>query len=563
MIEKLIKRVFDYVNSVLNGEINACKKLKQACQRFLDDVERLKSEDFPYYFDATELEEFYEWARMFKHHKGILAGKPIELTDFQLFLAANIFCWKKKSNNARRFRKVYIQLARKNAKTQFLALIASYVAFLSDEQEEVYIAGWSREQSSICYEEILSQIRTCELLKGKYTDSYGRIRHIKSGSIIQPLSREARKTGDGKSPSVAIIEEYHAHETSEIYDVMASGMGARPNGMIVIITTAGFDLSRPCFTEYEYVSRILDPDDETENDEYFGVICELDPDDDVKDKSNWLKPNPILATYDAGIEYLEGELRTALDVPEKMRSFLTKNMNIWVDQKDNVYIPLKKFRQCAGKIPDLTGASVYVGVDLSATEDLTSVSFVFPLEGKYYVKSHSFIPGERMKEKMQIDKVRYDLWEQQGYLTATDGEIINYEDVEAYIINQISTLQPSHVEICYDPWNARHLAQRLEERGLNVIEIPQSIRHLSIPTKSFREAVYEKKVVHDDNPVLNWAVSNAVVKMDDQENIMISKKASKNRIDPIASVINAFARAMHHAGNIDLNEYILSDEFSF
>lgn len=562
MIEKLIQRVLDYAQDIVEGNIKAGKKHIQACQRFLNDIENLQSENSPFYFDGTELEQFYEWARMFKHKKGVLVGKPIELTDFQLFIAANLFCFKWKETGYRRFQKAYIQLGRKNAKSQLLAILATYIAFLSDQQEEVYIAGWSRDQSKLVYNEILNQIRGQSILNGKYSDSYGKITHLKSGSIIEPLSREARKLGDGKNPSVGIIDEYHAHETSEIYDVIDSGMGARPNPLLAIITTAGFDLASPCYKEYDYVSKVIDPAYEAENEEYFVLICELDPDDDVKDESNWIKANPIVATYPEGVKRLKSDLNVAVEQPEKMRNFLTKRMNRWVDQKENGYMSLKRWKESKGELPDLRGKTVYVGFDLSATNDLTSVAFVFPHEGKFYVKGHSFIPEDRMREKIQMDKQPYDSWADQGLITPTPGSIIDYREVEAHILDTLSDLTPSYVEICYDRWNAAHLAQRLENQGLTVVEIPQSIRHLSLPTKNFREKVYDGKVVHENDPVIYWAMSNAILKMDDQENIMISKKVSKDRIDPVAAIINAFARAMHDENNINLNDYILSEEFS-
>lgn len=556
MITELIARIVQYAEDIVDERITACKKHKQACERFLNEIELIPNDDYPYYFDGDELYRFYRWARMFKHTKGILAGQPIELTDFQLFVVGNIFCWKRKENHLRRFRKAYIQLARKNAKSQLLALIASYECFLSPEQSEVYIAGWGREQSSIVYNEVLSQIQSCSLLNGKYTDSYGRIRHKKSGSIIQPLSKEARKTGDGKNPSLAVIDEYHVHETSEIYDVLVSGMVARQNPLIVVITTAGFNLDSPCYTEYQYVSKVLDPDSPIENDEYFVMICELDKDDDIKDERNWIKANPIVATYEEGMNFLRSELQTALDVPEKMRSFLTKNMNIWVDQKDNGYIPLDKWRACAAsKKIDLDVRECYIGVDLSKKIDLTSISGIVPLgDGRFYVWSHSFIPEDTLAEKRRTDKVPYDLWVEQGWITVTPGAVVDYHFIQSYIKKLADDKLWDIKEICYDPYNATHFAQEMEAEGYTMVEIRQGIRTLSEPTKFFRELVFSGKIVHDDNPVLNWAVGNAVVRQDHNENIMLDKDKSTDRIDPLAAVINAMTRAMTRTETVDINE---------
>lgn len=559
MIDELIERLVHYAQDVIDGRITACKKHIQACERFVVDIERSQESDFPFYFDAEELYRFYRWSRMFKHTKGVLAGQPIELTDFQLFIVGNIFCWKRKDTGIRRFRKAYIQLARKNAKSQLLALIASYECFISPEQSEVYIAGWGREQSSIVYNEILSQIQAADLLKGKFSDSYGRIRHLKSGSVIQPLSKESRKTGDGKNPSLAVIDEYHAHETSEIYDVMISGMVARANPLIVVITTAGFNLSSPCFTEYQYVSSVIDPSSPIENEEYFVMICELDKDDDIKDERNWIKANPIVATYEEGMAFLRSELQAALDVPEKMRNFLTKNMNLWVDRKDNGYMPMDAWAACGASkdnpLPDIAVRDCYVGVDLSKKIDLTSIGGVIPLEdGRFFVWSHSFIPEDTLATKRKTDKVPYDLWAKQGWITVTPGAVVDYR----FIMSHIKKLEEEHMwrikEICYDPYNATQFAQEMDSEGYTMVEIRQGVKTLSEPTKNFRELVLSGNIIHDNNPVLTWAISNAVTKQDHNENIMLDKDKSTNRIDPIAAVINAHVRAMLSADESSVYE---------
>lgn len=544
--EELFNRVYNYSLDIVEGKIIACKKHIAACNRFLNDLEKIQDDEYLYYFDIDELEDFYVWAKMFKHTKGVLKGTFIELADFQLFLAANILCFKNKKDASRRFRKVYIQLARKNAKSQFLAILSTYCTFLSDEMEECYIAGWGREQSSIVYKEILAQIKDVELFSGKYTDSYGKITHQKTGSIIQPLSKEAKKTGDGTNPSVGICDEYHCHETSEIYDVIESGMISRKSPLMAIITTAGFNLNAPCFLEYKYVSRILDEGDETENESYFVMICELDKDDDIKDEKNWIKANPIVATYEEGLKSIREKLQAAIDEPSKLRSFLTKNMNIWVDMKDNGYMIMTKWNICGDDIlilNDFEGQEAILGIDLSAKIDLTSLGIIIKTD-KYNVFSHSFMPEDSMREKVKSDKARYDLWHEQGYITTTPGSVVDYNFIKKYIKKLEEECGLVIKEICYDPWNASQFAQDMEADGYTMIEIRQGIGTLGEPTKNFREEVYSKNVVHDNNPVLGWAVGNAVTKEDHNENIMLDKAKSIERIDPIASVINAHVRAM-------------------
>ncbi|UDW08806.1 terminase large subunit [Bacillus cereus] len=556
---RLEERLMQYVYDISDGNILACK-------RFLGDLERTQDDECPFYFDIEQLYDFYEWCKQFKHFKGVLAGQYIELTDFQLFVAANIFCFLIKDTNNRRFLRVFIELARKNAKSQFLALIASYITFLSDQQEECYIAGWDRQQSSLVYNDILKQLGACDMLSKKYKDSYGKITHIKSGSTITPLSKEAKKTGDGTNPSLGIVDEYHAHDTSEIYDVIDSGMGARENTLMFIITTAGFNINGPCYKEYKYCSRILDPDDlGVENDEYFVVICELDKDDDIKDETNWIKANPIVATYEAGMKKLRSDLKVALDNPEKMRSFLTKRMNIWVNRKENGYMDMSRWNKCDGviELSELKGMECTVGADLSAKIDLTSVDFEFKKDDNYIVISHSFIPEDTLDEKMKTDKVPYDIWAQQGWITVTPGSVVDYNFVKEYIKTMESDNEFKIKEICADPWNATQFMQDMEAEGYVVVEIRQGMATLSGPTKDFREQVYQKKIIHNNNPVLNWAIGNAVTKQDANENIMLDKSKATERIDPIAAVINSHVRCMLNSGEMDLNSYILSQNFSF
>jgi len=210
LIESLAHRLITYCNHIVDGKIVACKKHINAVKRFLNDLEKSQQEDYPYEFDIEELYKFYEWAKLFKYSNGNkngepLKGKSIELEDFQLFIVGNIFGWKDKKTGYRRFKKSYIQLARKQAKSFLLSMIASYEAFLSGEKDEVYIAGWGLKQSHHVYKEVLTQLRNCPFLKGKWSDSYHRITHLKSESIIMALSKEA-KNFDGTNPSFVIID---------------------------------------------------------------------------------------------------------------------------------------------------------------------------------------------------------------------------------------------------------------------------------------------------------------------------------------------------------------------
>lgn len=547
-MSSVLDRVFNYCEDILNGNIKAGKKHIWAVKRFLRDYKDCQNDDNPFYFDEDVGEDFYWFSREFKHVEGVIAGEQVELTEFQLFISVNIFCFKKKKNGARRFRKVYIQLARKNAKSQYLAIVGAYISFLGDEKQRMYIAGWQKDQSDEVYIAVRDGISSSPLLDGKWKEAYGKIEIFRNGSVVVPLSRETRKTGDGKNPSVGIVDEYHNHLTSEIYDVLQSGMVARKEPLMFVITTAGFDLSRPCFIEYEYVSRILDPDDDIENDDYFAIICELDEGDDIKDESNWIKANPIVASYEEGLESIRSDLKTALDVPEKMRSFLTKTMNIWVDMKVGGYIPASKWK--AGQIDsfDMQGRDVYIGVDLSKKIDLTSAGFVFPTDYGFHVGQHSFMPEEALAERRVKDKVAYDVWIEEGWMEVTPGAVVDYSFVEQWIIDFINDYELNVILFCYDPYGASQFAQNMANYGLVTVEIRQGFPTLSEPTKEFRDYVYqnndrEKKITHVGDKTLSWAVGNAIAEMAANESIKLSKSKSRERIDPIAAIITAFVQA--------------------
>lgn len=554
MSNELFSRVVDYANDIVNKKILACEKHIFSCKRFLEDFNNPN-----YYFDKVELLKFYLWSRQFKHRAGVLKNEIIELIDFQLFVIANLFCWKRKDNGYRRYRKAYIQLARKNAKSQLLSLIASYECFLSDEQSEVYLAGWDKEQSSIVYREIESQLRNSQRLQGKYKCSYGKITNLKDGGFIKPLSREARNTGDGTNPSIGIIDEYHAHKTSEIYDVILSGMVARQQPLMNIITTAGFDLTRPCYKEYEYVSKILDPNIDIENEEYFAIICELDKDDNIKDENVWIKANPVVATYEEGLNYLRGELKSALDAPEKLRNFLTKNMNKWVDMREGGYMDMAKWKKAykGFNFKDFKSKSCIVGIDLATKLDLTSIGFEFVQDGKYYVLSHSFMPRDTFEKRVREARLPFKLWEEEGWITVTEGMVVDYNYIKKYIQDIEEKYEITITDICYDPWNASQFANDMSELGYSMIEIRQGIRTLGEPCKSFREEAYSGNLFHNNNPVLNWACSNAITKQDANANFMLDKSQSSDKIDPLASLINAHVIAIQEP--VDVNE--ITSEF--
>ena len=572
----LTDELIRYSKDCIADTRHVCQKHRWACERFLKDLKNSGTKEFPYIFDEEKALRFFEWAALHKHTKGVLAGEPIEFTPIQRFIFGNVYGWIHQDTGLRRFRKAYWQVARKNAKSQSLAIVGDYeLMALGEPMSEVYIGATKSMQAKIIYNEVVAMLKRCPLLKGKWHESYGVIRHPKSDSILRALSKDDGKTGDGLNPQCGLIDEYHAHPTDEILEVINTGMVARRQPLLFIITTAGTNFGGPCYrVEYPLVEKILDPSLDFDVADYFCMVNELDRDqegnliDDVKGEECWVKANPIAATYPEGLANIRSKLASALESPEKMESFLTKNMNLWVNQSALSYMDMAKWKERGAitKIPvDLYGRSAYVGIDLSKRIDLTAAGIIVPIDVdsaiQYVVRAHGFIPEDTVAVHEKTDKVPYRAWAKAGYLTITPGDVVDYRFIESWIHETTDDLGVNVKELCYDPYNATHFAQDFEAQGITTVEVRQGMRTLSEPTKAFREEAYRGNILHEPNPLLDWAVSNAVTKRDHNENIILDKEKSTNRIDPIAAVINAFSRARVTAEE-DMSDYVLSDDFS-
>lgn len=553
--EGLLSRMKKYCAAVLDGEEIACQKHKWACMRFLRDLESQEQENFLYRFDFERGQRFLDFMQLFEHTKGPLSGKKKIPEPIEEFIFGNIYGWVNKKTKYRRFRNGYWQVARKNAKSQDLAIVALYeMAGMGESASEVYIAATKKEQTKYVFEEAERIYKRCDFLKDKFTVKYGTMHHEKSDSTFTRMTEEDKKKGDGGNPQCGIIDEYHAHETDEFYNILTSGMKTRVQPLLLIITTAGFNLDFPCYKdEYEYISKILNPDTEVYNERYFAMVNELDKDiegeliDDINDKKAWEKANPILRKSAEGMEALESELLVAKDKPEKMRDFLTKSMNVWVSMPEAGYMDMAKWKRCAcvGPMPSFSGKSCIIGMDLSAKIDLTSICFEFLQGDDYYIFSHSFMPEDTINERRNMDRVPYDTWVRDGWLTAIPGAVVDYRVVKNYMLDRVKNENWDIEEICLDPWGTLQLATDLQDEGLTVVEVVQGIKTLSEPTKDFRAMVYLKRVIHENNPVFNYALGNCIIdKVDRNENIILNKKKSRSRIDPVASAINAHSRAM-------------------
>jgi len=553
----------------------SCKKHKWACKRFLRDVARAKKKNCVFTWNEQEAQKIVTWFSHLNHSKGVLAGEPINLTKWEKFIVCQLYGWRMKYTGLKRFHHVFSEVGRKNAKSQIMAGVMLYeisaASTANEEIYEAYTAGTKRDQSKIVFNEAKLMLRNSPLQK-KFRSTNSEIRHIKTGSTLKTLSKDDKKTGDGTNPAALCIDELHQHPTMEFVDLFLGANTKDPT--LFIITTAGYNLNYPAYSvEYKYCSQVLNPGTDIENDDYLIDICELDPEDysDPEKLGNerlWYKANPIRMSYEDGRKKIRDAYRIAKEVPEKMSSFMTKMMNIWLQAAENGYMDMAKWKACEVKeLPISTkGMPVYVGFDMSAKIDLTSVAFVIPFESeerdeqgrrivKYIVFTHSFIPSrEKMIERKHTDHFDYDMCERLGYLSVTDSPIVDQSYVMRYVLETCKENSWEIQCLCFDPANASKLMMDLSDQGFDVEEVYQSHKSLNESTQGFREQVYCRNILYTYNPLLNFAMANAVIRRNNGL-IKIDKDASIRRIDPVDAVLCAYKLAMYHEfGSSKLDE---------
>ena len=568
--------ILEYSNAIVNGDIIACKKHIWACQRFIDDIHREQTDAFPWGFDESRAEKYFKWMELFKHEKGSLAGEKKIPVPYEKFVYGNLYGWVHRKTELRRFRRSYEQLARKQAKSQDKGIQALYeISQMGENSAEAYVAATKKEQTRFVWgsADWLYKNGPC-WLRNMFETKHDQqllqvvIKHKSSGSFISRLSKDDKKSGDGTNPHFMVLDEYHLQEDTFYYDLATSGMKTRKQPLLSIITTAGFDLNKPCYrVEYPYVTSILDPDSPVTNERYFAIICELESNttsepvvikgkkykpgemiDDINDETLWIKASPVTGDDETYRESVRIEVDEANDKPEKMRDVKTKTFDIWINEQEAGYMNMVKWAACKSVVGvDLTKCPCFPGLDLSEIDDLTSVNFEFIIGyEEYYLLSHSFIPADRVREKIEKDKIRYDLWIDKGLITATPGPVIDYHIILNYIKDQFKKNGWQKDECCFDRAKASWLMAEIERADFKAVDVPQNFNHLSEPIKNFRYKVKEKKIHHDGNPVLTWAVGNAVLRVGPSGNVLLDKTKSKFKIDPITAAIISHYRAMVH-----------------
>jgi phage terminase large subunit-like protein len=580
--------VTQYAVDAVTGKRIVGESERLACLRHLKDLIRAgqvpkgvrvkirakHDPKFQWRFDEVKANRIIKFFTYLNHVEGLFAGQPIQLIEAHEFDLGSIFGWVHKDTGMRRYRKAYIQEARKNAKTTRLAGVDNYMMVGDGEQSpKVYTAAMDREQARLLYDASKAMAEnSLDLSKRLHIRDY-KITHRTRGGKMAPLSKET-KNKDGLNPSCAVIDEYHAHPTSEIYDVISSAKGQRAQSLLVIITTAGMDTESPCYKEYQYCKDILTGkiSGDQASERYFVMIRELDPGDDEHDEKNWVKANPLRCAIPESLAELREQHDEAFSSqdPAKVRTFRVKNLNRWVHGNEDTYMGdyMEKWDQMGVSREAfwelIKGRPSNVGVDLSKKIDLTASGHIFVLpDGRIAVSAMGFMPEDGVKRHEKTDHIPYGDWAKAGWLITTDGNVTDYDRILDHM-QEIEKDQNTPVqELCADPWNATQFMNDAQKLNYMTVEIRQTMANLSEATKLFRELASEGKLVHDGSPLLKWCVGNAVQIVDTKENIMLSKKKAGDtrRIDLLAALINALVRIQPLKEAVNYSEYLKSEEF--
>lgn len=536
-----------YVADVISGAIPTCEWVRRACVRHRDDMERSRTSRWAYRFDRERAERACRFISGLSHVKGKWARSrdKIKLESWQCFVIAQIFGWIDKKSGLRRYRRVMLLVPRKNAKTTLAAAIGLY-GFVADNEfgAEVYCGATSEKQAL----EVFSTARMMVNLDPVFKKTFGIQVNARNLSVELTNSKfepVIGVPGDGASPSIAIHDEVHEHATDAQISTMETGQGARENPLQILISTAGDNQAGPCFQIMKEGEKILEG--VVEDDRFFFLNYTLDKGDDWSSLEAARKANP---NYGVSVleEYLDAQRRKALYSPRSAASYKTKNLNLWVNAA-HAYFSIDQWHQAGDpslRIEQFAGREAYVALDLSSKIDLASLNVLIPLDEKesFVDFSYNFLPEETIE---QAENQHYRIWRDEGFLSVTDGEIIDFEAIQDRLreIKELLTIKC----VAYDPFQATMLSTQLAKEGYPVLEYRQTVINFSDPMKQVEAWIKAKRIKHNGNPVLSYGVSNIEAKEDVKRNVYPRKPNDRRKIDPAVALIMSagcwISRDMH------------------
>ena len=489
-----------------------------------------------YYFDKQAANKAISFIETFiTHTKVELTGKPFTLEDWQKEIVGNIFGWKNKETDLRKYRTVFIEVPRKNGKTTLCAAIGIYMLFADRERgAEIYAAAGDRNQAGIVFEIAKGMIANNVELSSRGKVFRNSITNESKGNFFQAISSDS-KTKHGFNANCIIFDELHTQPNRDLWDTLTTSTGARREPLTIAITTAGYDRQSICYELYNYAKRVLDKSISDES--FYPVIYEAEAEDDITSEEVWKKANP---NYGISLrkDYMERESKRAIELPSYQNTFKRLMLNIWTESQTK-WIGHDEWMECHQEFDysTLEGKECWGGLDLASTRDLSAFVLVFNVNGKFIVRPYIFLPKENAKKRSDRDGVNYVEWLRDGHVFGTEGDVQDYHFIRAKI-NELSKKYRIQ-SICYDRWNASQIVIDLQNDGANMDPFGQGFVSMSMPTKSLEVEIIAKNIIHDNNPCLNWCLSNITIQEDPAGNIKPNKSKSVDRIDPIVALIMA------------------------
>lgn len=539
------ERATEYARDVVAGRIIACKWVKLACHRHIKDLDSDR-----YEFDHGRVQRACAFLEQLPHVKGKWAREreTIKLEPWQCFVVGSIFGWVHVGTGKRRYRKASVYVPRKNGKS-ILAAGVGIRMFAADGEPgaEVY-SGASTEAQAW---EVFGPARQMVMKTPELQAALGVQVNAKTLVRMGDLSKFAPvigKPGDGASPHCAIIDEFHEHATPDQRDTMLTGMGAREQPLMFVISTAGDDIEGPCYDDWRTVQGVLDGS--IEDDEHFGIIWTIDEGDDWSDPASLEKANPNIGVS-VGRDFLLARQREAIQNARHQYRFQIKHLNVWVSSRAAFY-NVEKWRGCGDaslSLDHFQGRPCYIGLDLASKIDVAAQGLLFPpvSEGERWTYLSRFYVPEDVLEEPESD--RYRGWVADGHLIATEGSKIDLQRIQEDTAELASIVDVQGV--AYDPWQAAQLAQNLERDGLMVVEFRQTVQMMSEPMKESEALILSGGITHDANPVMSWMMGNVVAKMDAKDNVFPRKERPGDKIDGPVALIMALGMALREEGAPD------------
>lgn len=545
------EQALKFARDVIRGKVPACRFIVLACQRHIDDLESSRRADYPYRFSPELAERKIRLIELLPHTKGEWGFKRqlLSLEPWQKFGLACTFGWVRKKDGFRRFRESYWEVPRKNGKSQVAAGVGVSM-FVADDEfgAEVYSGATTEKQAWEVFRPARLMIKRSPMLvehKGIEVNA-SNMNIPEDGSRFEPL---IGNPGDGSSPSCSVIDEYHEHDSAAQYETMLTGMGARRQPLMFIITTAGANIEGPCYDKRRQVVEMLEgtvPDDEL-----FGWIWTIDEGDDWTDPQVLAKANPNIG-ISVFQEYLESQQQRAIRSARFTNTFKTKHLNVWVSAKTG-YFNMESWKACEDTsltLEQFEGQPCILGFDLARKLDMNSMPRLFyrDIEGKrhYYCVAPKFwVPEDTVKDTDNRRMAeRYQAWVNAGYLEETDGAEIDYRAIlaEAIDTNKVAPVECSPI----DPHGATNLSHQLDDEGLTPITIIQNYTNMSDPMKELEAAIISGRMHHDGNPIMTWCVGNVIGKNlpGNDDVVRPIKQGNDNKIDGAVALIMAIGRAM-------------------